>query len=108
MNTKPEVAVDIFEGRGEILVMGVGNYLMGDEGIGVQIVQQMEKMELPGYLDVLDGGTGGFLLMNYFDEYPHIIFVDAQWMANPPAVSQYLSQNLPAISQMPSVCMMSV
>lgn len=68
---------DIFEKKGEILVMGVGNYLMGDEGIGVHIVQAMEKMNLPGYLDVLDGGTGGFLLMNYFDEYPNVIFVDA-------------------------------
>ena len=75
--------MDIFEGRGEVLVMGVGNYLMGDEGIGVQIVQQMEKMDLPGYLDVLDGGTGGFLLMNYFDEYPNIIFVDATMDGKP-------------------------
>lgn len=83
MTTKPESTVDIFEGRGEVLVMGVGNYLMGDEGIGVQIVQQMEKMDLPGYLDVLDGGTGGFLLMNYFDEYPNIIFVDATMDGKP-------------------------
>jgi hydrogenase maturation protease len=83
MITKTESTVDIFEGRGEILVMGVGNYLMGDEGIGVQIVQQMEKMDLPDYLDVLDGGTGGFLLMNYFDEYPNIIFVDATMDGKP-------------------------
>ena len=83
MHTKPEATVDIFEGRGEILVMGVGNYLMGDEGIGVQLIQQMEKMELPGYLDILDGGTGGFLLMNYFDEYPNIIFVDATMDGKP-------------------------
>ena len=83
MNVKPESTVDIFEGRGEILVMGVGNYLMGDEGIGVHIVHQMEKMDLPGYLDVLDGGTGGFLLMNYFDEYPNIIFVDATMDGKP-------------------------
>lgn len=83
MNVKPEATVDIFEGRGEILVMGVGNYLMGDEGIGVHIVQQMEKMDLPDYLDVLDGGTGGFLLMNYFDEYPNIIFVDATMDGKP-------------------------
>ena len=83
MNVKPESAIDIFEGKGEILVMGVGNYLMGDEGIGVHVVQHMEKMDLPDYLDVLDGGTGGFLLMNYFDEYPNIIFVDATMDGKP-------------------------
>lgn len=61
----------------DTLVMGVGNYLMGDEGIGVHIAQAMEKMSLPPYLAALDGGTGGFFLMNYFDEYPYVIFVDA-------------------------------
>ena len=42
-----------------ILVMGVGNYLMGDEGIGVQVIQEMSKIKLPEYVDILDGGTGG-------------------------------------------------
>ena len=69
--------------QGEVLAMGVGNYLMGDEGIGVHIVQKMEKINLPDYLDVLDGGTGGFLLMNYFDEYPFVIFVDATMDGKP-------------------------
>lgn len=84
MKTAPEPSLDIFESKGRILVMGVGNYLMGDEGVGVQIAQRMEKMELPDYLDVIDGGTGGFLLMNYFDEYPHVIFVDATMDGKPP------------------------
>lgn len=60
-----------------ILVMGIGNYLMGDEGIGVHLAQTLEKMGCPPNVDVLDGGTGGFSLMGYFDEYPVIIFVDA-------------------------------
>lgn len=60
-----------------ILVLGVGNYLMGDEGIGVHIIQEMAKMKLPGYLDILDGGTGGFLLLNCFEVYNTVIFVDA-------------------------------
>lgn len=60
-----------------ILVMGVGNYLMGDEGIGVHIIQKMASMNLPDNVDILDGGTGGFLLLNCFDAYPVVIFVDA-------------------------------
>ncbi len=60
-----------------ILVMGVGNYLMGDEGIGVHIIQEMAKRELPDKLDILDGGTGGFTLLGCFESYPVIIFVDA-------------------------------
>ncbi len=69
---------EIFEDKSnKVLVLGIGNYLMGDEGVGVHIVQRMEKMELPHYVDVLDGGTGGFFLMNVFDDYGKVIFLDA-------------------------------
>ena len=42
------------------LILGVGNYLMGDEGVGVHLIQEMDKIDLPEYVDILDGGTGGF------------------------------------------------
>ena len=66
-----------------ILILGVGNYLMGDEGIGVHIMQDMAKMKLPDYLDILDGGTGGFLLLNFFEAYQTIIFFDATMDGKP-------------------------
>lgn len=66
-----------------ILILGVGNYLMGDEGIGVHTVQAMATMDLPEYVDVLDGGTGGLLLLNYFEAYNTIIFVDATMDGKP-------------------------
>ena len=66
-----------------ILIMGVGNYLMGDEGIGVHLIQNLAKTNLPDYLDILDGGTGGFLLLSCFQVYPTIIFVDATMDGKP-------------------------
>lgn len=66
-----------------ILIMGVGNYLMGDEGIGVHTIPEMSKRELPEYVDILDGGTGGFLLLGCFEVYPTIIFVDATMDGKP-------------------------
>jgi len=66
-----------------VLIMGVGNYLMGDEGIGVQTIQEMAKLILPEYVDILDGGTGGFLLLSCFEVYPTIIFVDATMDGKP-------------------------
>ena len=66
-----------------ILVLGVGNYLMGDEGIGVHAIQELAKMELPDNVDILDGGTGGLLLLNYFEAYKTIIFVDATMDGKP-------------------------
>lgn len=66
-----------------VLIMGVGNYLMGDEGIGVQVIQEMIKYKLPEYVDILDGGTGGFLLLNCFEAYSTVIFIDATMDGKP-------------------------
>ncbi|NEW80668.1 MAG: hydrogenase maturation protease [Gelidibacter sp.] len=66
-----------------ILILGVGNYLMGDEGIGVHVMQEMAKMKLPEYVDILDGGTGGFLLLNCFEAYKTVVFVDATMDGKP-------------------------
>ena len=66
-----------------VLILGVGNYLMGDEGIGVHVIQEMSKTVLPENIDILDGGTGGFLLLNCFESYPTIIFVDATMDGKP-------------------------
>lgn len=61
----------------KVLILGIGNYLMGDEGIGVHIAERIQKEVLPVGVDVLDGGTGGFHLLEYFEIYDHIILVDA-------------------------------
>lgn len=77
-------AIDLTEDKSnKVLVLGVGNYLMGDEGVGVHVIYEMEEIEIPEYVDVLDGGTGGFFLMNYFDEYPVVIFLDATMDGKP-------------------------
>ncbi len=66
-----------------LLVLGVGNYLMGDEGVGVHLIQEMASMDLPAEVDILDGGTGGFLLLSCFEAYGKIIFVDATMDGKP-------------------------
>ncbi len=57
---------------------------MGDEGIGVHIAERLEKETLPLEVDVLDGGTGGFHLLEYFELYPNVILIDATLDSNPP------------------------
>jgi hydrogenase maturation protease len=57
------------------LVLGVGNLLMGDEGAGVHAVRALEPMPIEA--DVVDGGTGGFHLLSYFEDYDPIIMIDA-------------------------------
>jgi hydrogenase maturation protease len=61
----------------KILILGIGNVLMGDEGVGVHSIKELEKKILPDEVDMLDGGTGGFHLMAYFQEYENVIMIDA-------------------------------
>jgi len=60
-----------------LLVLGIGNLLMGDEGVGVHAIRALEKERLPAGVETLDGGTGGFHLLSCLGEYPTIIVIDA-------------------------------
>lgn len=68
----------------KILILGIGNYLMGDEGVGVHTALRMQEMDLPDYLEVVDGGTGGFHLLEYFENHEHVILIDATLDGNQP------------------------
>lgn len=66
-----------------VLILGIGNYLMGDEGVGVHLIHELEKEILPDEVHLLDGGTAGFQLMEYLEQYPVVIMVDATLDNNP-------------------------
>lgn len=62
----------------DVLVLGIGNYLMGDEGLGVHLANSIkDNPNLPPNVRVIDGGTGGFYLMEYIESYPNVVIVDA-------------------------------
>ncbi len=63
--------------KNKLLILGIGNYLMADEGLGVHLAERIMDEELPPGVDVLDGGTGGFHLLEYFEQYERVIIVDA-------------------------------
>lgn len=63
--------------KSKTLVLGVGNYLMGDEGIGVHVAQRLETSQEIEGIDVVDGGTGGFHLLEFFELYEKVVLVDA-------------------------------
>jgi hydrogenase maturation protease len=64
-------------------VLGLGNVLMGDEGIGVYVVRALEAHTLPEGVECLDGGTGGFTLLEPLEQAGRIILVDAANDGNP-------------------------
>jgi len=64
-------------------VLGLGNVIMGDEGVGVHVVRALEKHPLPTNVECLDGGTGGFVLLEPLQEADRIILIDAAADGNP-------------------------
>ena len=50
---------------------------MGDEGVGVHVVNEVEKAALPKDVVCLDGGTGSFLLLEPMQNAEKVILIDA-------------------------------
>ena len=72
-----------------VLVLGLGNILLRDEGVGIRVINSLEQEEFEG-ADLLDGGTGGFHLLDTLQSYKTVILVDASLDALPPGTSRVL------------------
>ncbi len=62
--------------RPRVVVIGVGNLLLRDEGIGIHVAQALQKMDLAPDVEVIDGGTSPDLLA-YAEAGDRLIIVDA-------------------------------
>lgn len=61
-----------------IVVLGVGNLLMQDEGVGIHAVQRLRsRVQLPEEIELIDGGTSGFDLLPLLENAGHLIVIDA-------------------------------
>lgn len=69
--------------KDKILVLGIGNVLMGDEGVGVHAIRFLEKKTYDEDIVLLDGGTGGFHLLTELANYRKVIMIDATLDQNP-------------------------
>lgn len=73
-----------------VLVLGIGNVLMGDEGVGVHVLRALElEPAIPG-VRLLDGGTGGVNLLTEFDGASAILLVDATYDGRDAGTITYL------------------
>ncbi|RXJ68174.1 Ni/Fe hydrogenase [Halarcobacter ebronensis] len=59
------------------IVIGVGNLLFKDEGVGIYAAKYLkENFKFDDNLEIIEGGTLGFKLMTYFQEYDNVIILD--------------------------------
>ena len=70
--------------RPRVLILGIGNVLMGDEGVGVHVIRHLESLRLPDDVACLDGGTGALVLLEPMEEAEQVVLIDATIDGNAP------------------------
>ncbi len=79
-------------GKGVMMVLGLGNLLLGDEGFGIHVVRRLREVKLPGHVRVVEGGVGGFNLLGHLDGANRILVVDVMMLESPPGKLHLLTQ----------------
>lgn len=67
-----------------ILILGVGNYLLRDEGIGIHVINKLKEKRLPDEFELVDGGTCGYELVSFFQSREKVIIIDCFNSNEPP------------------------
>lgn len=65
------------ETQAPVLILGTGNILLKDEGIGIHIIKELEKLPLPEGVELADGGTAGADLIGLLADRESVIVIDA-------------------------------
>jgi len=87
-------------------IIGFGNLLMGDEGVGVRTIEHLRNSDAKPNADLLDGGTGGMTLLHILDKYRHIIIIDAADFGGRPGEARIFA--LEDVSIAPDTAMVSL
>ncbi len=75
-----------------IVVLGVGNILLTDEGVGVRVVEALgERYRLPPDVELIDGGTCGMEFLEQLENLDALIVVDCVRCHQPPATPVLLT-----------------
>lgn len=84
-----------------ILVIGMGNVLMQDEGVGVRAVEELEqRYVIPEAVSVVDGGTTGMELFEPIRHCDQLIVADAVNTGGPyGSISRIVNEQIPAFFQ---------
>ncbi len=70
-------------------VIGVGNPLFGDDGVGIRVVERLRD-RVPADVELIDGSTEGLGLLSWFEGAGRIVLVDAVRMGETPGTVRLL------------------
>ncbi|RKX57020.1 MAG: hydrogenase HupD [Thermodesulfobacteriota bacterium] len=84
------------------IILGIGNVLLSDEGVGVKVVQDLKaQYNFPEGVELIDGGVGSFSLLSYIESAKKLIVVDAISGGGPPGtiykfkIYKFKDKNIP-------------
>lgn len=60
----------------DTVIIGIGNILLKDDGVGVHVIKQLENENLPSTIELVDGGTSTLDTLGLFLDYKKVIVVD--------------------------------
>lgn len=63
--------------KAPVLILGIGNILLKDEGVGVRVIEAMQNEALPDGIELCDGGTSGADLIDILADRRKVIILDA-------------------------------
>ena len=88
------------------IVVGLGNPLMADEGIGVVLIEELSKLAAAGILpsddvEYYDGGCGGMYLLHTIAERKKAILIDCALMGTEPGtIKRFTPDDIKSVKQM--------
>ncbi len=73
------------ERGGRTVVIGLGNPLMGDDGLGIAALERLQqRWEVPADVELVDGGTWGLNLLPVIESAERVLLIDAITIGAPP------------------------
>jgi len=61
----------------DTIIIGIGNILLQDDGVGVHVIERLENEKLPSTIELVDGGTSTLDTLGFFLDYKKVIVVDS-------------------------------
>ncbi len=77
----------------KILIIGIGNILMRDDGVGVRVIEKMRQMPIPADVEIIDGGVMGLNLLYYVEGRKKVIVIDSVNIGKPPGTIYRFTEN---------------
>jgi hydrogenase maturation protease len=68
----------------QVAIVGVGNVLLSDEGVGIHVVRALREIPLPSYTMVFEFGTRGLEILEAAEGFRKMVIVDAVRSGAPP------------------------